>query len=612
MSADETAAEKYVGVGDQLIAMDRALLAAHKRYTPSTELELWLKSLGIRRWQHYGQLLNAKGMEMADVPFFTEETLKDIGIAAMGPRIRMLNSIRFMTKTKTKKKDPMSGKFQCQVLLPKTNEIATLDLGLRQTVAEIKKELLFQTQVPERKDMRQKDVRKHEGPLPPSPLVDPLPAPEGSEEDKIRDAAVAEHTLKLVSRMEPWRVNTVLPDDQMLREVPFVYFADQKQLVPRLKLDRNSVDSMKHALLLLVCGKLQEASAQYPIAVAEFGDSQQLADFIDIARAIEHMVDVRTVEEGLPGLVRRCQSFSAMNRVNAWTSAQSTDQGVEAEATARREAERSAAKFTAHVHLSCESAEAGIKGLVLREDWTPKAVHIECTGETTVQEVLDQFRAQFDRGTWAELLGEHEGKMCLKMQKYADIFDRSERMYSYDVTRTAIDEEAPLHVIVVMAQLVGAVHAAPALEMPPLHPTLRLLVKEHEWLEPEKHPERRHVVELEPASEPSGMASTAAMVRTAHPKAHTIDRARTRDSVSATIWWHVHMCQPACAPPPPPCSHDSPCDCGWWLDGSILGTFAALGLRLLSVAEGHQITWRPSEPLRRLHARARVCVCISL
>ena len=66
--------------------------------------------------------------------------------------------------------------------------------------------------------------------------------------------------------------------------------------------------------------------------------------------------------------------------VNAWTSAQSTDKAVLEEATARREAERKTAKFTTHVHLSCESAVAGIKGLVLREDWTPKPVHIECTG----------------------------------------------------------------------------------------------------------------------------------------------------------------------------------------------------------------------------------------
>ena len=100
-------------------------------------------------------------------------------------------------------------------------------------------------------------------------------------------------------------MNTVLPDDQLLREVPFVYFADQHQVVPRLKLDRNATDSMKHALLLLVCGKLQEASAEYPTAVAEFGDSQQLADFIDIARAIEHMVDVRTVEEVRNAIIDR-------------------------------------------------------------------------------------------------------------------------------------------------------------------------------------------------------------------------------------------------------------------------------------------------------------------
>ena len=189
----EAAAENYIGVGDQLLAMDRALLAAHKRVMPSTELELWLKSLSIRQWQKYGKIFTEKGMEMADVPFFTDEVLKDIGIAAMGPRLRMLNSIKFMTKTRTKKKPKNlmeSGKFQCQVLLPQTNEIATLDLGLRQTVAEIKKELLFQTQVPERKDMRQKDVRKQQGPLAPSPLVDPNPAPAGSEEDKIRDAAV--------------------------------------------------------------------------------------------------------------------------------------------------------------------------------------------------------------------------------------------------------------------------------------------------------------------------------------------------------------------------------------------------------------------------------------
>jgi hypothetical protein len=500
----ETAAEvadNYSGVGDQLIVMARQLQDEHKREVPATEIELWLKSLGIKRWQHWGRVLNEKGMEMADVPFFTEETLVDFGIVAMGPRIRMLNSIKFMTKTRTKKKDPMSGKFQVQVLLPNTNEIATVNLGLKQSLADIKKELLFQTQVPERKDMRQKEVRRHEGPLKPQPVADLVAAPLGSEEDKLRTAAVTEHTIKLVSRMEPWHINTVLTDDQLLREVPFIYFADQHKIVPRLMLSKNITNKMKHALLLLVCGKLQEASEQYPTAVAEFGDSQQLAEFLQIARAIEYIVDVRTVEDGHEGLIHRFQSFAAMNRVDAWKSAEATDAAEIEAAHARREAERASARFVTHVHLSTDSAVEGIKGLVLREDWTPKPVAVECTGETTVLEVMNEFRERFDHGTWAKLFAEHEGKMTLNMQKYADIFERHERLYNYDVARTAIDEQSTLHVTCIFVPLVGAVHAAPALDMPPLHPSLRLLVKEHDWLQPEKLPAKSQLQEPEPEPE---------------------------------------------------------------------------------------------------------------
>ena len=61
------------------------------------------------------------------------------------------------------------------------------------------------------------------------------------------------------------------------------------------------------------------------MAVAEFGDSQQLAEFLQIARAIEYIVDVRTVEDGHEGLIHRFQSFAAMNRVDAWKSAEATD-----------------------------------------------------------------------------------------------------------------------------------------------------------------------------------------------------------------------------------------------------------------------------------------------
>ena len=78
--------------------------------------------------------------------------------------------------------------------------------------------------------MRQKEVRRHEGPLKPQPVADLVAAEPGSEEDKRRTAAVAEYTLKLVSRMEPFAIHTVLSDDQLLREVPFIYFASQHQL----------------------------------------------------------------------------------------------------------------------------------------------------------------------------------------------------------------------------------------------------------------------------------------------------------------------------------------------------------------------------------------------
>lgn len=497
------AADRYTCVGDQLIKMARQLQDEHKREVPGTEIELWLKSLGIKRWQHWGAVLNEKEMEMADVPFFTEETLVDIGISAMGPRIRMLNSIKFMTKTKSKKKDPTSGKFQLQVLLPNTNEIATVNLGLRKSVGDIKKELLFQTQVPERKDMRQKEVRRHAGPLKPQPVADLVAAEPGSEEDQRRTAAVAEHTLKLVSRMEPFAIHTVLTDDQLLREVPFIYFASQHKVVPRLMLQKNLTNNMKQALLLLVCGKLQKASEQYPTAVADFGDSQQLAEFLQIARAIEYIVDGLTVEGGHPGLIRRFQSFAAMNRVDAWKSAEATDVEQIAQAHARREAERASASFETHVHLSTDSAVEGIRGLVLREDWVPKPVIVGCTGETTVLEVMSEFRERFDRGTWAELFAQHEGMMTLKMQKYADIFERDERLYNYDVARTAIDEKVPLHVTVIFVPLIGAVHAAPPLDMPPLHPSLRLLVKEHEWLQPEKLLARSQLKEPEPEPEPA-------------------------------------------------------------------------------------------------------------
>ena len=70
------------------------------------------------------------------------------------------------------------------------------------TVGDLKKRLLFRTQVPERIDMRQKEVRRAEGPLKPqNALVVTTAPPAGSKEDLERAAAAKEHTLKLVSRM---------------------------------------------------------------------------------------------------------------------------------------------------------------------------------------------------------------------------------------------------------------------------------------------------------------------------------------------------------------------------------------------------------------------------
>ena len=61
-------------------------------------------------------------------------------------------------------------------------------------------------------------------------------------------------------------------------------------------------------------------------------------------------------------------------------------------------------------------------------------------------------------------------------------------------------DEAPADPCI-FVPLVGAVHAAPALDMPPLHPSLRLLVKEHDWLQPEKLPAKSQLQEPEPEPE---------------------------------------------------------------------------------------------------------------
>jgi len=490
-TAEEHEAQR-VGIGEQLIEMHRTA-EQDDVAVPRSEVELWCKSLGIKRWQHYGRLLTDKQMEMADVPFFTEEVLKDLGVKAMGPRNRMLNSIKFMTKKR--------GKLKYQVLLPNTNSITTVDCRLQNTVGDLKKRLLFRTQVPERIDMRQKEVRRAEGPLKPqNALVVTTVPPAGSKEDLERTAAAKEHTLKLVSRMEPFHVNTVLEDGQLLREVPFVYFGVQRGITPRLVLQKNDTNSMKHALLLLVCGKLQEASARYPTAVAQFGDSQQLRDFLQIARAIEHMVDTQTIEDGVRGLVHRCQSFAAKSRHDEWRSADLTGDEAAA-AQAMREKQRLDAHFVAHVYLSTDSATHAIKGLVLREDWVAKPVVMPCTGETTVEDVLAEFRQKFDRGSWAELLGKHEGKMLLKQHNYADVFEPGERLYSYDVTRAAIDNETPLRVTVILSPLAGAIDEAPTMAKPTPHPSIRLLLKEHAWLQPDSMGDTP-VPEPEPEPEP--------------------------------------------------------------------------------------------------------------
>lgn len=54
----------------------------------TNELQRWVQSLGVSRWDVYGLVLEHKQFEMADVPYLSDDTLRDAGIKAVGPRIR--------------------------------------------------------------------------------------------------------------------------------------------------------------------------------------------------------------------------------------------------------------------------------------------------------------------------------------------------------------------------------------------------------------------------------------------------------------------------------------------------------------------------------------------
>ena len=126
-----------------------------------------------------------------------------IGIAAIGPRNRMLASVNFMaglpqierpafdSEPAAAAADTRQEAMQIQFFLPGCNTVCTarmnnvgksqscmvsklriiwkqvcsLEMPLATTVLELKKILLYRTVKPPNLDMRQKDVRKAEGPL---------------------------------------------------------------------------------------------------------------------------------------------------------------------------------------------------------------------------------------------------------------------------------------------------------------------------------------------------------------------------------------------------------------------------------------------------------------
>ena len=86
--------------------------------------------------------------------------------------------------------------------------------------------------------------------------------------------------------------------------------AAQRNIIPRLIIQRNELWGLKNGLLRLTCGEVvsveegeeleegeegdvttEGAGDNIDAASAQFGDSQQLRDFLAIGRAVEHICD---------------------------------------------------------------------------------------------------------------------------------------------------------------------------------------------------------------------------------------------------------------------------------------------------------------------------------
>ena len=68
-------------------------LYKHEAFEPDS-LQVWLKDLKIKRWEHYAALLAAERCEVADLVFLQDEDFKKMGVSAIGPRGRMVRSCR--------------------------------------------------------------------------------------------------------------------------------------------------------------------------------------------------------------------------------------------------------------------------------------------------------------------------------------------------------------------------------------------------------------------------------------------------------------------------------------------------------------------------------------
>jgi hypothetical protein len=438
----------------ELVAMRRKLEG--KQVVPRSTLEVWCKGLQLERWLHYATMLQERGFALADVPSiadmsggtFDEQLLRlTFGVEALGPRNRMLRSIRFMQGerlvrplTAAAAAAPVSGEqdqgephMSFQIFLPETNAVVTLSLALSLTVLELKKQLLYTTQAPQCVDMRQKMVRKAEGPLKDisgfnvvgGSLEKALLVQPRTKQDRKRTKRAQTYTLKLVGRMEPFLLNTILEDEATLRSVPFVFYAHEHGITPRLMLSRDEVSALKHDLLLLTCGELEQVArnggggggggggadeegdattapepereppAEQPDsavvamlrdsgaplptkqgfaaqvaqqggisnAAAQFGDSQQLRDFLQIARAVEWMANRHHARQGLHGMLAIAATCGSRDRwmherVLAGQDPWSTEAPLPAAEAAADTAEAAAAA----------TAKAGAAGEAIPED----------------------------------------------------------------------------------------------------------------------------------------------------------------------------------------------------------------------------------------------------